>query len=324
MSSFKWSDIRMSMMTARQGYSKGTYDYRYPHFSILDLPSAREHRLPNRASVRSFIQWAKSEEARRDDISGLRIKEIHWMKQAGFPAHEYLILVVSEINDVPSPVTFLRIERDTDSWSTLWRPTSKSNCKDTVTLSNSRRSIWGDDALVSKVVSAGSDLDISKLVCLLEAITDSADAYNLWTLNCWWFAGCIWSNLVEAARLEPMFEVEKEMSQEMTAFCQDLNGEVDPIIWDARKFAKIQQFVHLSALKRTFGDSQSRGEVESISVLIQRTYQKPLRSIESLGSTPNLLPDQLVTSRGHSRYSQPEISEGRRAVKFVLDGPGNI
>ncbi|KDQ51437.1 hypothetical protein JAAARDRAFT_73598 [Jaapia argillacea MUCL 33604] len=233
-----------------------------PNDTLSRLPSARHHRLTGKFNVRKFSKWATSTEACSDGSKEMQITGIDWMKQPGLPSHEYLIVILNGYHEI-------RVERDTDSWSTLFWSKSWSNCKDTVTVGFDR----GSDVTMAWVrFNPGPGLHT--LTTLLDIITESADIYNVWTFNCWWLASCIWTNLVSRAVIS-----DSGFDKEMAGLWGKMTGEVEGE-WDALKFVKVQQFVHLAGLKRTMGESDGMKELEKVSAHVAELFD------ERMGAKP--------------------------------------
>ncbi|KDQ57962.1 hypothetical protein JAAARDRAFT_57771 [Jaapia argillacea MUCL 33604] len=222
-----------------------------------EFPSARRHKIAGKIAVGQLLRWMQSPDA-TSDITGRQICDIAWMKDPGLPAHEFLSISISYL-----PFD-LRFERDTDSWITLFLPKSRSNCKDTVTIIPHPADFSGSFKLaeVSFLHSRGPALqDLSDL---LDIIAESADFYNVWTLNCWWFACSIWTNLVRRGLVCYSW-----CSDDMAGQWRSFSGEDgEDLGTDPMKVARMLQFVHVAGLQRTMGDSEGPEALARVSARI--------------------------------------------------------
>ncbi|KDQ55109.1 hypothetical protein JAAARDRAFT_37625 [Jaapia argillacea MUCL 33604] len=215
--------------------------------SLSDFPSARRFKISSgRFSAHNFTKWIKSPEAYSDGVDQLSILSVAWGKTHKAPSHEYLVVTLRN-----SPST-LRLERDTDSWSTLWSPKSRSNCKDTVTIADRFLDLVGrNDMILASFAFKYPAAPLISLASLLEIISQQADRYNVWTFNCWWYAACLWRNLANRAERDDMcFQMNQEASE--VRRLADREGFES---WDALKFAQVLEFVHLAALERTWSQN---------------------------------------------------------------------
>ncbi|KDQ55169.1 hypothetical protein JAAARDRAFT_342910 [Jaapia argillacea MUCL 33604] len=213
--------------------------------SLSKFPSARKFKIsPGKYTPRTFTKLLESPEARSDGVDGLSMLSVAWGKSNKVPSHEYLVIT---LRNCPSS---LRVERDTDSWSTLWSPKSRSNCKDTITIADRSLDLVGrNDTILASFAFKHPCVSLSGLSILLELISQQSDKYNVWTFNCWWYVGCLWRNLVGRAK-------------GLGGVCFRMNEEVDEVqrfgneggleVWDAIRFGRVMQFVHLATLERTW------------------------------------------------------------------------
>ncbi|KDQ55103.1 hypothetical protein JAAARDRAFT_341184 [Jaapia argillacea MUCL 33604] len=236
--------------------------------SLSDFPSARKFKIsPGRYSAQNFTKWIKSPEACSDGVDQLSILSAAWGKTDKAPSHEYLVVTLRN-----SPST-LRLERDTDSWSTLWSPKSRSNCKNTVTISDQFLDLVGrNDTILASFAFKYPAAPLISLASLLEIISQQADRYNVWTFNCWWYACCLWRNLAKCAERDNMCF---RMNQEASEVRRLADGEGFES-WDAIKFAQVLEFVHLAALERTWSrDSQTaKSQLRKASEDIERLFSR--------------------------------------------------
>ncbi|KDQ61711.1 hypothetical protein JAAARDRAFT_190438 [Jaapia argillacea MUCL 33604] len=155
----------------------------------------RRRRLPattGKISVKRFVQWVASLQGTAEQVF---IREISWAKEAGFPSHEYILLTFGGKDD-SNPIfdTTLRLERDVNSWFKIFgsRFGLGSNCRDTVSIwSSSLAAQHSGDRTIAYIAVNRTDIDLRHIALLLEVI----GAAKVWSFNCWWYAGCLWSNL---------------------------------------------------------------------------------------------------------------------------------
>ncbi|KDQ57515.1 hypothetical protein JAAARDRAFT_207045 [Jaapia argillacea MUCL 33604] len=233
---------------------------------LLNLPSARKHKLTRKSPVDTFIKWASSEEACMDGVDQISLSEMRWGKKPGRPSHEYLVLTFG---------TFaLRLERDTDSWRTLLSPDYSSACKDTISISDHPHDLIEPDAeVVATLVTSSFDSCLSHLVLLLDIIFKTANLYNVYTFNCWWFTARLWINLAKTIPAN-------------TSRFRALEGATGHGIerMDAIQFAQRQQYVHLAAFQRLYGTqaAEAKGQLEAASEKIDATFNLHLERRTSL------------------------------------------
>ncbi|KDQ56228.1 hypothetical protein JAAARDRAFT_207956 [Jaapia argillacea MUCL 33604] len=229
------------------------------------FPSAAQHDFSDKVSVTKFVNWAQSPDA-SNELVGTVIKAIFWMRHRGSPAHEYLEIVLD------GEWLLLRIERDTDSWITFFRPKTRSICKDTVSVH-----MWttSDTKLCSVQFDHDHSPTLTQLVDLLEIISESADFYNVWTLNCWWFASCIWTNLVKHHKATTSW-----CNHDTVQHWNQLSGEeVEPEGLDPEKVSLFLQIMHVEALRRTLGDEAAPRTLKCVSDQVAEKFDRRMREI---------------------------------------------
>ncbi|KDQ56448.1 hypothetical protein JAAARDRAFT_36604 [Jaapia argillacea MUCL 33604] len=212
----------------------------------LHYPSVRQHGLYRKVNAGKFVKWIQTPEGSLE-MASTCISSIIWMQQPGLPAHEYLI-----IHFGPGPSSWpLRVERDTDSWTTLFRPKSRSNCKDTINF-RPPISFESDIQLASVTFTDRHGPTLGHLADLLQIVSESADYYNVWTLNCWWFASCIWTNLVRSVGSEVKHSF---CNPDVVRHWNTVSAEGNDI-WGMEpvKTARVLQFIHVAGLQRALGD----------------------------------------------------------------------
>ncbi|KDQ62189.1 hypothetical protein JAAARDRAFT_30090 [Jaapia argillacea MUCL 33604] len=186
-----------------------------------------------------------------------------WGKTPGRPAHEYLIVGLDG--------AALRLERDAGSWASLVGPNYRDKCKDTVTISQSPDTlVKKGDQVLATLRFPPSVVRLSYLAALLELIMGTAKFYNVYTFNCWWFAGCIWSNLATCAEKQFLY-----FRVEMEDIVAGGSHGLDPT-----QFAQRLHEGHLSGLKRLYGEpvASAKKELEMVSVLIESAFHHVVSS----------------------------------------------
>ncbi|KDQ53011.1 hypothetical protein JAAARDRAFT_61578 [Jaapia argillacea MUCL 33604] len=282
--------------------------------TIQELPSAQRHKLHVQGNpVDKFVEWAHSGDAKNDDIDLIYITDLNWMKEPGYPSHEFLL--VSIMGPQLKQPTALRIERDTESWATVFRPYSRSVCKDTVTLAESYG--WGSllktqprqSQSLASVTFQSNNIPLLKLVILLDVISQSPGFYNVWTVNCWWFAETIWRNIVELAKENEMkfLLVEEE---ELARFWGSVTDGADVKNWDARKFGLVQEQLHAVCLMRAFGDNVAKSKVDHWSkevddIFTLRAYNATPRNGATLSTPQSKTQRSAVSSPRTSTTTMP-------------------
>ncbi|KDQ56292.1 hypothetical protein JAAARDRAFT_307553 [Jaapia argillacea MUCL 33604] len=258
--------------------------------TIPELPSAQQYGLHTKANrLSKFIEWAKSDAAKADNVDLMYISDLMWMKEPGLPSHEFLIVSIAG-PQLEQP-TYLRIERDAATWFTLYRPHAKSRCKDKVTFAEAFG--WGSllktgphpSQSVASVGFLRNDIPLLKLVILLDVISKIAGIYNMWTVNCWWFVGIIWKNIVQLAKDDEMTFV-LVLEEELAGLWKEVAGEENMKKWDAKKFGRVQGHVHGACLMRTFGDAKAKGKLDSWSNKVNTAFRKELRATPGAPPSP--------------------------------------
>ncbi|KDQ56217.1 hypothetical protein JAAARDRAFT_36399 [Jaapia argillacea MUCL 33604] len=242
---------------------------------FLALPSARKHNLTvsRPATVSQFVKWVQSAEAVADNLGQVYVGEISWAQDPGIPTHEYLIAKFhGRYNGA------LRIERDTDhlGWRTLFNPTARAITLDTVTFIP----FENDDQILATLTIFHSTIQLTHLALLLQVISAASTSYNIWTFNCWWFAGCIWRNLAKLAGNWLDFRWGAGIKQ--TSPVRKLATMHSPSAFSAVEFAEIQQILHHGALERALGSSESREELEAASAHIDSTFVEQVASRQAV------------------------------------------
>ncbi|KDQ61695.1 hypothetical protein JAAARDRAFT_31156 [Jaapia argillacea MUCL 33604] len=245
-----------------------------PFSSLHSRRSATE-----KLSVKRFIAWATSL-----DLQGIAdqvfIREISWVKEPGFPSHEYILLTFGDIsNPNPSHDTTLRLERDTNSWFKIfgsWLGLG-SNCRDTVSICGSSVAAQhSGDRTIAHIAVSRTDIDLRHITVLLEVIAKAADEYRVWSYNCWWYAGCLWRNLVRCIGSNHCrFQMLHKESQvgKFEEFLAHSRGSRGADEWDAMAFSHFQTFSHLAALERTSWDNS---ELEDATKYIEQFFELQL------------------------------------------------
>ncbi|KDQ56103.1 hypothetical protein JAAARDRAFT_320723 [Jaapia argillacea MUCL 33604] len=237
---------------------------------LLQLPSAREAKLTSKASVEAFLGWIKSPGAELDGVDTLPLREIVWMKTPGLPSHEYLVMKFGR--------TYLRVERDTDSWLSVLGLGLKTVCRDTISISHDPTNLRDteDQVVASISFHDSSTTNLWSFATLLSVIMDHADFYNVYTYNCWWFAHCIWSNLSDTTDLDTTnFYLEKGANTVLEAQRLFSSGG-DRGACDAQTFGKVQQYVHMAALERASASSQTKEETLRVSRRIAAAFTEAM------------------------------------------------
>ncbi|KDQ53771.1 hypothetical protein JAAARDRAFT_197212 [Jaapia argillacea MUCL 33604] len=130
-----------------------------------------------------------------------------------------------------------------------------------------------DDRVLASLFIRPCAIDLESIVRLLTIIVQDVDYYNLYTCNCWWFVGCIWSNLVAAIDPDGSEFHLSEGKDTIIAAAQLFNGSPpNRTGCDAKAFARIQQFIHLEGLKRLVGYGEPKDEMLRISRNIEKAY----------------------------------------------------
>ncbi|KDQ55107.1 hypothetical protein JAAARDRAFT_341225 [Jaapia argillacea MUCL 33604] len=242
--------------------------------SIPHFPSARNFKIsPGKFISRTFTKWLKSPEARSDGVDRLTILSVAWGKSNKVPSHEYLVVTLRNCS------SSLRVERDSDSRSTLWSPKSRSSSKDTITIADHFLDLVGrDDTILASFAFKHPTVPLISLSTLLELISQQSDKYTLWTFNCWWYVGCLWRNLAKRAKGSDgvCFRMNEEVD-EVRRFA-DEGGEA----WDAIGFGQVLQFVHLAALERTwYRDSKApKSQLKKVSDDIDQMFSQSCGRME--------------------------------------------
>ncbi|KDQ56451.1 hypothetical protein JAAARDRAFT_208129 [Jaapia argillacea MUCL 33604] len=228
--------------------------------------SARRYKLTPQTPVANFLEWAQSPEAARD-VDNTRILSVSWMKGKGIPSHEYIVITLEHGSS-------LRLERNTDSWITAFRPKTRSNCKDTITFVSG----YGRRGLDKRIAWATFDINVRpplrRLIDLLRIISETADFYNMWTLNCWWYASCIWTNIIGSRQVNI-----SGCSYDIVAQWRKVSGEDGKGVQDSpMKVARILQFIHVAGLQRALGDNEGPEMLNRISARISQEFESTYRA----------------------------------------------
>ncbi|KDQ53416.1 hypothetical protein JAAARDRAFT_197563 [Jaapia argillacea MUCL 33604] len=239
---------------------------------LLQLPSARKADLSRRTTVDTVLRWLQTD-AHADGVPESPLRAMVWMKSPGIPSHEYIILQFD--------CTWLRMERDTDNWRSALGTGQKTTRREKIAFSQNFDDLRDprDQVLAALSVRPGA-IDLACLACLLTAIISDVDYYNLYTFNCWWFVGCVWSNLV--ALITPNGSEFWLGEGRDTAISAAQLYKRSPHIeaeCDATTFARIQQHTHLEVLKRVFATGQPGGDMLRISANIEKAYIEALRDL---------------------------------------------
>ncbi|KDQ61702.1 hypothetical protein JAAARDRAFT_190429 [Jaapia argillacea MUCL 33604] len=222
--------------------------------------------------LEKFVRWVASLE---DAAKQVYIREISWVKEPRFPSHEYILLPFGDKSN-PDTIydTTLRLERDTDSWFKIFGSWFGSNCRDTVSMwSSSLAAQHSNDRQIAHIAVNRTDIDIRYIAILLEVIGKTADEYRVWSYNCWWYAGCLWRNLVRCIGSNHCrFQVMHREGQ-IAKFAEFLaesrmSSGVDE--WDAVTFFRFQTFSHLAAVERA---AWSNSELEAATKYIEEIFE---------------------------------------------------
>ncbi|KDQ56450.1 hypothetical protein JAAARDRAFT_312100 [Jaapia argillacea MUCL 33604] len=246
-------------------------------------PSARRHGLSGKVSVGKFLKWIQSPEGSLE-MACAEISSMYWMKKPGLPAHEYLIIYLGASHWRLG----LRVERDTDSWSTLFLPKSRSNCKDTINFDPT----WtiGNTVVAGVMFENSQGPKVGDLGDLLQIISESADYYNVWTLNCWWFVSCVWTNLVRSGVVET-----SHCDADVIQRWNTVSGEgKDKLGMDPVKIARVLQFIHVAGLQRALGDREGPRVMEKVSERIQDSFDRRSRALR-LTTNPHTCTSASIT-----------------------------
>ncbi|KDQ55026.1 hypothetical protein JAAARDRAFT_339566 [Jaapia argillacea MUCL 33604] len=241
-------------------------------FRFFDLPSVRKQLRPQEThsiEAERFVKWALSSEAQRDKVDRFHLHEMKWGKKPAHrkilpvPSHEYLILTFR----MGATTATFRVERDTDSWMTVLGPNRTSTRKDTVKISDDRSPTPDDlNPVATLVLKDCSSISIDRFATLLDITTKVSRHYNLWTFNCWWFVGQLWSNLV---RLLPQgIDLDFRTRENLVSHSAEDS--------EAIRFARVKNFVHLECLKRFHGTEavfESAKAAELASGAIRSTFE---------------------------------------------------
>ncbi|KDQ55033.1 hypothetical protein JAAARDRAFT_339722 [Jaapia argillacea MUCL 33604] len=290
---------------------------RFAPFRFADLPSVQQYLKPQYSDsiqVDAFVRWAHSIEASSDHVDKFFLREMKWAstpssrKAIGglMPCHEYLLLTFEREMHT---VTF-RVERDTNSWRTIFGLQRSSIRKDLIKIWDEDEARTSDDTNVATLELKGCSLiSIRRFAKLLRITTAFSRYYNLWTFNCWWFVGQLWSNLVRAL---PEGVVQEFRKADDVA--SHLTGGSEALI-----FGRMKQLVHLECVKRFHGTpavSKAAKEVELVTGLIEVNFGRGVRRAKDVKEDRRKLKEELRDLHSENVSSEvPLESPG-------LDSPG--
>ncbi|KDQ59740.1 hypothetical protein JAAARDRAFT_205719 [Jaapia argillacea MUCL 33604] len=249
--------------------SRSGLDYFYSIF-----PSAHKHHFTVKMSVEKFLAWAQSPEA-SEEVAGTEIHTIYWMKGRNSPAHEYICVSFEK----DSKRYQIRIDRASPSWTKIFRRISGLNDQDTVFIpSPFDHNVDIPMAWVS--FSSPHSPSFGDLAKLLGVISKSSHLLDKWTSNGWWYASCIWTNLLRYGRASSSW-----CTGDVVDRWNQASGEYE-VRWDfdPRKAARVMQFIHASDLHHALSeDGEHPEELRCASEEIAEAFDREMMGLKDGG-----------------------------------------
>ncbi|KDQ58676.1 hypothetical protein JAAARDRAFT_676298 [Jaapia argillacea MUCL 33604] len=203
---------------------------------IDQLASARDAKILGKSSVANFLKWVNSADALAIGVENISIRELRWGKSPGKPSHEYLIMVLDH--------GALRAERDAPSWYSILSPNYRDKCEDTIIYKNTPEELLDHrDEVLATLHFRKGDVQVFHLALLLSAISEKADFYNVYTINCWWYTCCLWNNLAKLPH----------QSQYRFHMKIDWIDDGSIIKWNPIRFGRRMQLIHIGGVRRGIG-----------------------------------------------------------------------
>ncbi|KDQ59796.1 hypothetical protein JAAARDRAFT_33373 [Jaapia argillacea MUCL 33604] len=206
----------------------------------------------------------------------LQLSAMHWYKESTVPSHEYILLEFTSRSLKLSPFT-IRLERDSTSWFSLFgeRNEDRRNCKDKLTLRlDSLKLIGPTDKLMASILIPQHQYSVITLLHiahLQQMLNEKAPVYDLFTYNCWWYAGCIWENVAYWLRqsgAEVVFTLDlgtpdDEVIEEMTQAVPSQAG-VRPLDWEATIFPRKLLHAHIMTARRALRGRETTRKLDGV------------------------------------------------------------
>ncbi|KDQ61199.1 hypothetical protein JAAARDRAFT_32196 [Jaapia argillacea MUCL 33604] len=232
---------------------------KYGHLCGFDFggPPSKNLQLSSQIYMAEFFAWALLPSQYFVDL-----KQVYWCKEPSAPGHEYILLRFDASRPDGGRTLWFRLERDSTSWFRIFGGrNNRNNCTDFLKVRDDLSGVMGskDIRMASLELGQGSKFIKPIHLALLQGfLQENAPVYDLFTFNCWWYAGCIWEAVALWCRQSgttTWFELNSTLpgGQSSVEHVTPVPGRRrDPLDWAPTTFAQNLLHAQLSIARRAW------------------------------------------------------------------------